>query len=43
VADCVKALKKVTVQAPVAIGDIILVNAGKCGATFIATKNVYHL
>jgi CxxC motif-containing protein len=43
VKDCMKSLKEVTVQAPITIGDIILVNAGGCGATFVATKNVYKL
>lgn len=38
--DCVKALKGVNVSAPVAIGDVVLENAGDTGVPFIATRDV---
>lgn len=38
--DCVKALKEVTVKAPVRIGDVILSDAGGTGIDIVATKNV---
>lgn len=36
---CVKALKGVTVQAPVHIGDVILANVAGTGVDIVATKN----
>ena len=38
--DCVDALKTVTVQAPVSIGDVILENVAGTGVDIVATKNV---
>lgn len=38
--DCVKALKGVTVQAPVQIGDVIVADAAGTGVDVIATSNV---
>lgn len=38
--DCVKALKDVTVKAPVHIGDVIVSNIADTGVDIIATKNV---
>ena len=38
--DCVKALKGVTVQAPVAIGDVIVSDVAGTGVEVIATKNI---
>jgi len=38
--DCVKALKEVVVQAPVAIGDVILENVAGTGVDIVATKGV---
>ena len=38
--DCVKALKGITVPAPVHIGDIILRNVADTGVDIVATKNV---
>ena len=38
--ECVKALKGVTVQAPVKTGDIIVKNAAGTGVDFIAAKTV---
>ncbi|MBQ8591214.1 MAG: DUF1667 domain-containing protein [Lachnospiraceae bacterium] len=38
--DCVMALKDVSVQAPVAIGDVILADVAGTGVDIIATKNV---
>ena len=40
IADCVRALKDVTVKAPVHIGDVILENAAGTGVNIIATKDV---
>lgn len=37
---CMEELKKVTVTAPVAIGDVILSNTARTGIPVIATKNV---
>ncbi|KIR03017.1 hypothetical protein P261_01832 [Lachnospiraceae bacterium TWA4] len=37
--ECVQALKGLTVQAPVAIGDVILANVAGTGVDIIATKN----
>ncbi len=38
--DCVKALKEVMVQAPVAIGDVILEDVAGTGVDIVATKAV---
>ena len=38
--DCAKALKEVTVQAPISIGDIILENVVGTGVDIVATKDV---
>ena len=38
--DCVKELKTVEIQAPVAIGDIVLANVAETGVDVVATKNV---
>lgn len=38
--ECMKALKGVTVQAPVHIGDVIVANAADTGVDFVATSNV---
>lgn len=37
---CVKALKGITVKAPVKIGDVIIENAADTGVDIIATSNV---
>ena len=38
--DCMRALKDVTVQAPVHIGDVVLKNVAGTGVDMVATKNV---
>ena len=38
--DCVKALKGVTVKAPIHIGDVILSNVAGTGVDIVATKDV---
>lgn len=38
--DCMKALKDVTVNAPICIGDIIVDNVGGTGVPMVATSNV---
>lgn len=38
--DCIKALKGVTVEAPISIGDVIVANVAETGVDFVATKNV---
>ena len=38
--DCVKALKDVTVKAPVHIGDVIIPNVADTGVDIVATKDV---
>lgn len=38
--DCVKALKEVMVQAPIAIGDVIVENVAGTGVDIVATKGV---
>lgn len=38
--DCVRALKGITVKAPVRIGDVILADAVGTGVDVVATKNV---
>ena len=38
--ECVKALKGITVPAPVHIGDVILRNVADTGVDIVATKNV---
>lgn len=39
VLDCVKALKGITVQAPVRIGDVVLHDAAGTGVDIVATRN----
>ena len=41
--DCVKALKEVTVSAPVHIGDVIVTDVAGTGVDVIATKNVLEV
>ena len=41
--ECVKALKNVTVKAPVNIGDVVLENVAGTGVDIIATKSVEPL
>lgn len=41
--DCIRALKGITVQAPVRIGDVILKNAAGTGVDIVATKNADKL
>lgn len=38
--DCVKALKGVSVKAPVHIGDVVVADAAGTGVDIVATKNV---
>ena len=38
--DCAKALKEVIVQAPIAIGDVVLENVAGTGVDIVATKGV---
>lgn len=38
--DCVKALKEVMVQAPIAIGDVVIENVAGTGVDIVATKAV---
>ena len=38
--DCAKALKEVMVQAPIAIGDVVLENVAGTGVDIVATKAV---
>ena len=38
--DCAKALKEVMVQAPIAIGDVVLENVAGTGVDIVATKTV---
>lgn len=38
--DCIRALKEVTVQAPVEIGDVVLKNVLDTGVDIVATKKV---
>jgi CxxC motif-containing protein len=37
--DCVRALKDITVKAPIRIGDVILADAAGTGVDVVATKN----
>ena len=37
--DCVRALKGITVKAPVRIGDVILADVAGTGVDVVATKN----
>ena len=37
--DCVRALKNITVKAPIRIGDVILADAAGTGVDVVATKN----
>ncbi len=41
IADCMRALKEVTLTAPVHMGDVVLGNVAGTGVDVIATKNVY--
>ena len=41
--ECVKALKNITVKAPVNIGDVVLENVAGTGVDIIATKSVEPL
>ena len=41
--DCVKALKEVTVQAPIAIGEVVLNNVADTGVDVVATKDVMEM
>lgn len=43
VLDCVRALKGVTIDAPIRIGDIVVENVAGTGVDIIATKNVKQL
>lgn len=38
--DCLAVMRKVTLTAPVAIGDVVIANVCGCGVDVIATKNV---
>ena len=38
--ECVKAMKEVIVQAPIAIGDVILSNVADTGVDIVATKGI---
>jgi len=40
ISECVKALKGITVKAPVRIGDVILSNVAGTGVDIVATKEV---
>ncbi len=40
IADCMKALKEVTVKAPVHIGDVLLTDVADTGVDIIATKEI---
>ena len=40
IADCIRALKAVTVEAPVTIGQVILADAAGTGVDVVATKNI---
>lgn len=40
VLDCVRALKGVTIEAPIQIGDIVVENVAGTGVDIVATKNV---
>lgn len=40
IADCIRALKAVTVKAPVTIGQVILADAAGTGVDVVATKNI---
>lgn len=42
IAQCARALKSVTVQAPVHIGDLVLPDVCGTGVDIIATKNMEH-
>ena len=38
--ECIKALKDVTIQAPVVIGDVVAANIADTGVDIVATRNV---
>lgn len=40
ISDCVRALKSVTAEAPVCIGDVILKNVADTGVDIVATKTI---
>ncbi len=40
IGDCMKAVKRVEVEAPVYIGDVVLTDAAGTGVDIVATKNV---
>ena len=40
IADCIKALKDVQVQAPVRIGDVMVTDIAGTGVDIVATKNI---
>lgn len=40
IAECMKALKGIKINAPISIGDIILKNVANTGVNFIATKSI---
>ncbi len=40
IADCMKALKEVTVKAPIHIGDVLLTDVADTGVDIIATKEI---
>lgn len=40
IADCMKALKEVTVKAPIHIGDVLLTDVAGTGVDIIATKEI---
>lgn len=41
--DCMEALRNITVQAPVSIGDVILKNVCQTGVDVIATKDIHFI
>lgn len=40
ISECMEAIKKITVKAPVSIGDIVLRDVASTGVDVIATKNI---
>ena len=43
IADCMRALKEVTVKAPVHIGDVLLTDVAGTGVDIIATKEIQNV
>lgn len=43
IADCMRALKEVTVKAPVHIGDVLLTDVAGTGVDIIATKEIQNI